>query len=112
MFTNDAQLAEYASGTLRIYMAGMCGFGAQMACQQSIMALGQARISLFLACLRKLILLIPLVFILPLFCDNKVFGVFLAEPISDLMAATVTTIVFLRCFPEIMRKGEVWDEYL
>lgn len=112
MFTNDAQLAKYASETLRIYMAGMCGFGAQMACQQTIMALGKAKISLFLACLRKLILLIPLVFVLPLFCDNKVFGVFFAEPISDLIAATVTTIVFLRCFPEIMRKGEVWDEYL
>lgn len=104
MFTNDPKLSEYASWALRIYMAGMFGFGAQMACQQSFMALGQAKVSLFLACLRKVILLIPLIFVLPIFFENKVFGVFLAEPISDLTAATVTTIVFLVQFPKIMRQ--------
>ena len=81
-------------------------FGAQIACQQSFMALGQAKISLFLACLRKIILLIPLIFILPMFLENKVFGVFLAEPVSDIIAALVTTIAFLSQFNKILNKGK------
>ena len=63
IFTNDQSLLEYAAWGLRIYMAGIFAFGAQIACQQSFMALGQAKISLFLACLRKIILLIPLIFV-------------------------------------------------
>ncbi|MBR4866542.1 MAG: MATE family efflux transporter [Clostridia bacterium] len=105
IFTSDTQLADYAAWSLRIYMAGIFAFGAQIACQQSFMALGQAKISLFLACLRKLILLIPLIFLLPLFIENQVFAVFLAEPVSDVIAATVTTIVFLTSFPKILNRG-------
>ena len=104
IFTSDTALIEYASWALRIYMAGIFAFGAQIACQQSFMALGQAKVSLFLACLRKIFLLIPLIFILPVFSENKVFGVFLAEPISDIIAATVTTIVFLTRFNKILNK--------
>lgn len=106
IFTADAALVEYASWALRIYMAGIFAFGAQIACQQSFMALGQAKISLFLACLRKIILLIPLIFILPIFFENKVFGVFLAEPVSDIIAAAVTTIAFLSQFNKILNKGK------
>ncbi len=105
IFTADTALVEYASWALRIYMAGIFAFGAQIACQQSFMALGQAKISLFLACLRKIILLIPLIFILPMFMENKVMGVFLAEPISDIIAATVTTIAFLTQFNKILKKN-------
>ena len=105
IFTNSASFADYASWALRIYMAGIFAFGAQIACQQSFMALGQAKISLFLACLRKIILLIPLIFILPLFIPNKVLGVFLAEPVSDVIAAAVTTIVFLTRFNKILRSS-------
>lgn len=105
MFTNDIALAEYAAWALRIYMSGIFAFGLQIACQQSFMALGQAKVSLFLACLRKIILLIPLIFILPNFFENKVFAVFLAEPISDILAATVTTITFLSQFNKILRRG-------
>ena len=78
IFTTDTALVEYASWALRIYMAGIFAFGCQISCQQSFMALGQAKISLFLACLRKIILLIPLIFLLPNFFENKVFAVFLA----------------------------------
>ena len=106
IFTNDAELVQYASWTLRIYMAGMFAMGAQNTCQQSFMALGQAKISLFLACLRKLILLIPLIFTLPILFENKVFAVFLAEPVSDILAATVTTITFLTQFNKILNKAE------
>ena len=104
IFTNDKALVEYASWALRIYMAAMFAMGAQNTCQQSFMALGQAKISLFLAVLRKLILLIPFIFILPFFFENKVFAVFLAEPISDLIAATVTTIAFFTQFNKILNK--------
>ena len=105
IFTKDTALIEYASRALRIYMAGIFAFGCQISCQQSFMALGQAKISLFLACLRKIILLIPLIFLLPNFFENKVFAVFLAEPISDILAATVTGIAFFTQFQKIMKKS-------
>lgn len=106
IFTTDAALAKYASRAIRIYMAGIFSVGFQLACQQSFMALGQAAISLVLAFLRKLILLIPLIFILPNFFADKVFAVFLAEPVSDIIAATVTTVVFFTQFKKIMAKAQ------
>lgn len=105
MFSGNAKLVQYTSWALRIYMAGIFSQGFQICCQQSFVALGQAKISLFLACLRKLILLIPLIFLLPVFLENKVFAVFLAEPVSDILAATVTTIVFLNKFNGILKRG-------
>ena len=95
IFTSDKVLVNYTAWALRIYMAGIFAMGFQVSCQQSFMALGQAKVSLILACLRKLILLIPLIFILPLIFQDKVFAVFLAEPVSDIIAAIVTTIVFM-----------------
>ena len=79
IFTEDSKLVEYASWALRIYMAGIFSLGFQICCQQSFMALGQAKVSLLLACLRKIVLLIPLIFILPQLFANRVFAVFLAE---------------------------------
>lgn len=105
IFTTDVALAEYASWAIRIYMAGIFSVGFQLSCQQSFMALGQAAISLVMAFLRKLILLIPLIFILPNFFADKVFGVFLAEPVSDIVAAAITTIVFFTQFKKIMAKA-------
>lgn len=105
LFTSDTNLADYTSWALRIYMAGMFSMGFQVGCQQSFMALGQAKVSLLLACLRKIILLIPLIFILPRFLSDKVFAVFLAEPISDILAATVTTITFFMRFDKILEVG-------
>ena len=105
LFTSDTNLADYTSWALRIYMAGMFSMGFQVGCQQSFMALGQAKVSLLLACLRKIILLIPLIFILPCFLADKVFAVFLAEPISDILAATVTTITFFMRFDKILEVG-------
>ena len=102
IFTDSTELAKYTSWALRIYMSGIIAVGFQVCCQQSFMALGEAKISLLLACLRKLILLIPLIFILPHFLADKVFAVFLAEPISDLTAAAVTTIAFMLRFRKLM----------
>lgn len=105
LFASDAALVEYTAWALRIYMAGIFSLGAQICCQQSFMALGQAKISLLLACLRKIVLLIPLIFILPVFFENKVFAVFLAEPVSDIIAAAVTTTAFVSQFNKILKKG-------
>ena len=105
IFNKDAALVEHTVWAMRIYMAGVFSLGFQLTCQQSFVALGQAKVSLFMACLRKLILLIPLIFILPMFFENKVFAVFLAEPISDIIAALATTGTFFARFDKIL-KGE------
>ena len=102
MFTNDSKLIEYSVWAIRIYMASSLLFGAQIACQQTFIALGNAKASIFLALLRKVILLIPLIFILPAFVSDKVMGVFLAEPIADFTAVCVTTVTFLVSFKRLM----------
>lgn len=106
IFTDDLELAQYAAWALRIYMAGIFAFGFQCSCQQSFMALGQAKISLIMACLRKIILLIPLIYVLPLFIQNKVLAVFLAEPVSDITAAIVTTTAFFVTFKKLMKNPD------
>ena len=105
IFTSDTALIDYTTWSMRIYMAGIFAMGFQIACQQSFMALGQAKVSLLLACLRKIILLIPLIFILPHLLPDPVFGVFLAEPVSDILAATITTITFFSRFNGILERG-------
>lgn len=106
LFNNSSQeLYELASWAMRIYLAGFFAMGAQMACQQTFLALGQAKVSLFFACFRKIILMIPLIFILPIFFENKLMAVFLAEAISDFVAAAATTTTFLILFPRILKKA-------
>lgn len=94
IFNSNAQLVEITVWSMRIYFAGILLFGAQIACQQTFLALGQAKISMILALLRKIILLIPLIFILPIFFENKLQGVLTAEPVADIIAAIVTIICF------------------
>lgn len=98
IFTSDAALKEYSSHVLRIYMASSLLFGVQISCQQTFLALGNAKTSLFLAALRKLILLIPLIFILPAFMAQKDIAVFMAEPVADLLAVITTAALFFRYF--------------
>ena len=105
IFTSDAALTQYTAWAMRIYMAGMFAMGLQIACQQTFMALGQAKVSLLLACLRKLILLIPLIFLLPHILPEPVFAVFVAEPVSDILAASITVITFLSRFDKILDHG-------
>lgn len=106
VFTEDAQLIEYASWAVRIYMGVICMFGIQIACQQTFISLGNAPVSLFLALLRKVILLIPLIYIVPMFTENKCFGIFLAEPIADIIAVTTTLIFFIVIFNKTMKNIE------
>ena len=106
MFSNDPALVNYAAWALRIYMGATGIFGIQIACQQTFIALGNAKTSLFLAVLRKIILLIPLIYILPCFFADKAFAVFLAEPVADLLAVCTTSVLFYRQFHRSMAELE------
>ncbi|MBR2028165.1 MAG: MATE family efflux transporter [Oscillospiraceae bacterium] len=104
LFNSNPELVQFAGKALRIYMAVNCVFGAQIACQQTFIALGNAKCSLFLALLRKIILLIPLIYILPTFINDKTTAVFLAEPVADIIAVSCTVILFTREFRKAMLK--------
>ena len=104
IFTSDPELTDYTIWAIRIYMATSLIFGIQIACQQTFVALGNAKNSLFLAVLRKIILLIPLIFILPRFFDDKVMAVFLAEPVADTLAVATTAVMFFVQFRKLMRQ--------
>lgn len=107
MFNDDPNLVALGSRALRIYMAVSCLFGAQIACQQTFVALGNAKSSLFLAALRKIILLIPLIYILPAILPiAKTDAVFLAEPVADFLAVATTVTLFFFQFRAAMRKLE------
>ena len=107
LFNDKPELVEIGVWALRIYVGCMFMLGIQFSCQQTFVALGQARISLFLALLRKIILLIPLIFILPHFFADKVFAVFLAEPVADFLAAATTGTLFFWRFPKILEKRQL-----
>ena len=92
-FTEDAELIALVGKTMPVFMFGMSVFGLQNGIQPTFLALGQARISLFIAVLRKVILLIPLAIILPRFFG--VMGVYYSEPVSDIISATTATVLFL-----------------
>lgn len=109
MFTGDARLIAATISALKIYMAASLLLAVQISCQQTFIALGNAKISIFLALLRKVILLIPLIFILPQFIEDKVTAVFLAEPIADIIAVTVTSVIFAMQFKKLL--GESSESY-
>jgi putative MATE family efflux protein len=98
IFNTNPQLVTETSHAIKIYFAGMFVFGAQIACQQTFLALGKAKQSLLLVVLRKLILLVPLVFILPAFLPNSYQAVLLAEPITDIVSTLITVICFRKFY--------------
>lgn len=106
IFTSDADLSAYTEWAMRIYMAMSLIFGIQVACQQTFIALGNAKTSLFLAVLRKIILLIPLIFVLPLFFTDKAMAVFLAEPVADTLAVATTATMFFVQFRKLLKRME------
>lgn len=104
MFTTDAALMEYTRTALRIYMASMFLFGIQIACQMTFNALGKAVESIVVAVMRKFILLIPLIYIMPqIITSNQATAVYVAEPIADLLAVTFTAILFAVQFKKTLR---------
>ncbi len=101
LFTADPRLLEMTAWAIRIYMASALLLGVQLSCQQTFIALGNAKTSIFLAILRKILLLIPLIFILPKILTDQVLGVFLAEPIADFCAVCTTVALFFRTFRKL-----------
>ncbi|MDB2075693.1 MATE family efflux transporter [Clostridium paraputrificum] len=95
IFNNEPELVAITTWAIRIYFLGIFVFGVQIACQQTFLALGQAKISLFLALLRKVVLLVPLIYILPSFFQDKLKGVLMAEPIADVIATLTTVTCFM-----------------
>lgn len=101
VFTNDAALIAYTAWSMRIYLAVMLIYGVQVACQYSFVALDQAPKAIFLTVWRKIILLIPLIFLLPRLWPNAVMGVFLAEPIADTIAVCTTAPMFFAYYRKL-----------
>lgn len=101
---NSPELIATTTWALRVYMAGAGIFGIQSAIQSTFMALGQAKLSLFIACMRKLILLIPLIYILPNFFSDKVFAVFMAEPVADVLSVLIASALFAMNINKILEK--------
>lgn len=95
IFNNEPELVAITTWAIRIYFLGIFVFGAQIACQQTFLALGQAKISLFLALLRKVVLLVPLIYILPNLFQDKLMGVLVVEPIADIIATLTTVTCFM-----------------
>ena len=105
MFNSSSkELFDMTMVALRVYVASLGLFGLQSGVQQVFVSTGQAKASMFIACLRKVILLIPFIFILPLFMSNKVLAVFLAEPVSDFISVVTATCIFLWKFPKLVRQ--------
>lgn len=104
IFTPDAELISYAARALRIYYAGMILFGIQMACQMTFVSLGNAKASIIVAIMRKIVLLMPLIYIMPLLVADKATGVYMAEPIADLTAVCFTATLFFFQFRKALAR--------
>lgn len=104
IFASDAGLIAYTGWALRIYCAAMGIFGAQIACQMTFISLGNALASIMVAVMRKFILLLPLIYLLPQLISNQVMAVYLAEPVADVLAVTFTVILFYFQFKKSLKK--------
>ena len=94
IFTPDATLIAFTAKALRIYCAVLCIFGIQIACQMTFVSTGNAPCSIIVAIVRKFILLLPLIYLMPQMISDKTMGVYLAEPVADVIAVTFTAILF------------------
>jgi Na+-driven multidrug efflux pump len=107
IFSPDAQLIAFTARALRIYCAVLCIFGIQIACQMTFVSTGNALCSITVAVVRKFVLLLPLIFLMPRLVQNKTIGVYLAEPVADMIAVTFTTILFAVQFKKAMKAMEI-----
>lgn len=106
IFTSDEVLRPYAAEALRVYCAVLLIFGIQVACQMLFISLGNAGSSILVAVMRKFILLLPLIYILPALMENKTLAVYTAEPVADVLAVTFTAVLFFFQFRKSLRKIE------
>ena len=103
IFTPDATLIEFTAKALRIYCAVLCVFGIQIACQMTFVSTGNAPCSIIVAIVRKFILLLPLIYLVPQLVSNKTMGVYLAEPVADVIAVSFTAILFTVQFKKSLK---------
>ena len=104
MFTPDTALLDFTERVLPIYFGGMCIFGLQIACQMTFVSLGKAVCSVTVAVVRKFVLLLPLIYIVPRLVSDPTLGVYIAEPVADLTAVTFTAVLFAFQFRKAMKK--------
>ena len=103
IFTPDRSLIEFTATALRIYCGVMCIFGIQIACQMTFVSIGNAPCSIIVAIVRKFVLLLPLIYIMPKLIADKTMGVYAAEPAADVIAVTFTSILFAVQFKKALK---------
>ena len=106
IFTPDAQLLDFTAKALRIYCGGLGIFGIQIACQMALVSLGNALCSMIVAIMRKFVLLLPLIYLMPTLVADKTMGVYMAEPVADVLAVSFTAVLFYFVFRKSMKKLE------
>ena len=106
IFTTKDHLLDFTESVIRVYFGGMAIFGIQIACQMTFVSLGKAASSVTVAVVRKFVLLLPLIYIVPKLVSDKTLGVYLAEPIADIIAVTFTTVLFVFQFRSAMKRIE------
>lgn len=104
IFSSDPALLDYAARAVRIYSAALCGFGIQISCQMTFVSIGDAPCSIIVAVVRKFLLLIPLIYIMPCLLPDAALAVYMAEPIADVLAVTFTALLFSRQFKKALAK--------
>ncbi len=104
LFTADLELLTFTAKVLPIYLGGLCIFGIQIACQMTFVSLGNAPSSVIVAIVRKFVLLLPLIYIMPKLVENPTLGVYMAEPVADVLAVTFTTVLFFFQFKKALKK--------
>ena len=102
IFTPDADLVAFSAPMLRIYMGGLGIFGIQIACQMAFTSLGEAKNSIIVAVVRKFVLLLPLIYVMPRLVEDQVKAVYLAEPVADVIAVSFTAVLFTFQFKKVM----------
>lgn len=103
IFSPDAALIRFTAKALRIYCAVLCIFGIQIACQMTFVSIGNAPCSIIVAIVRKFVLLMPLIFLMPQLIQDKTMGVYTAEPVADVIAVTFTAILFAVQFKNALK---------
>lgn len=106
VFSNDPALISFASTAIRIYCGAMFMFGIQLSCQLTFVSIGNAVCSIIVAVVRKFVLLIPLIYIMPLLVQNKTYAVYMAEPVADFIAVSFTAILFFITFRKALKSIE------
>ena len=107
IFTPDKELIDFTANALRIYCGVMCIFGIQIACQMTFVSTGNAPCSIIVAIVRKFVLLLPFIYLIPNLVQNKTMGVYLAEPVADIIAVTFTAILFAVQFKKSLKNVEM-----